>query len=102
MCKPPTRQGDANVVLTENDGTESIYHAQLSKVGADLVKQGVSAGDVLTGVGDWNTANRPTKMILAHLRETTQRPITLSFAKVDLSAEVSQNTKEPVMEEVGA
>ena len=96
------------MILIEDDGKESIYHAQLSKVSAELVKHGVSAGDILTGIGDWNTANRPVRMISKHLKKTKKRPITLSFGKVDLSAETPEETNsgfdekkvEPAAEEV--
>ena len=91
---PSSHQGDANVVLREDDGTKSIYHAQLTKVSAEMVKQGVSAGDMLTGIGDWNTANRSTKMITRHLKKTKERPLTLYFGKVDLSADMDDEEEE--------
>ena len=86
------------MILTSDDGTKSVYHAQLSKVSKKLVEQGVSAGDVLTDIGDWNTANRPPKIISKHIKSIKKRPITLSFGKVDLSAEVHEEPLPDVAE----
>ena len=56
---------------------------------------------MLTGIDDWNTANRPVRMISKHLKKTKKRPITLSFGKVDLSTDTPEKTSSDYDEKEG-